>query len=82
MSGKLPAECFEMASGVKCASNPDTQAELLNAYRKKDIEGFKTAAFKEDCDPNFLYSNNDYMRILDCASQDGKSQLFQFLNPK
>ena len=73
MSGKLPVECFEMTSKDFCSTNPaHVQNDLLNAWRKKDITNFLSVLSSNECDPNFLYENDNYMRLLDSAVENGK----------
>lgn len=72
MSGKIPVECFEMASKDLCSTNASqAQNDLLNAWRKKDIDAFFSVLSSNECDPNFLYENDNYMRLLDSAVESG-----------
>ncbi|KAK6625954.1 hypothetical protein RUM43_006253 [Polyplax serrata] len=71
MSGKLP-ECFEMASKDLCSTTTaHAQNDLLNAWRKKDINEFLNILSSSECDPNFLYENDNYMRLLDSVVENG-----------
>lgn len=71
MSGIIPGECLEMT--CRDATTSTTQDDLLIAWRKRDLKAFEEVLSRDDCDPNFLYSKENYKRLLDAAVEEGMS---------